>query len=375
MELPITNTLIDITRVTILIITLFYASKLDISDRIVPHRTWIIPILLGNLLILIQTVQTVSNQILHIAYGIVAITIFTSLLVTTQKIYQDKQIRQEVWAIPITITLLLLTIQLTLFSQPQNTTTLLLTILTNIALAIIVGLFLHLFPNIGMGGADFVAIVTIGFLLPVHPEIAFLPYELAPTVPFPEAIITLPILNVITNTAFLVLIYLPLLPIKNILVGKTESPFLTAFTVDVPLSDLHTKHGRVIPTWKLDEATFFQRIKIYFSGLDTFFLQEYFEWRQTVSATEVTSFEDETDIFLERFLNNHREVFDYDEDEGWDTNNLSEDEEFMKELLKQDTVRLMPGLPFIVPLFAGVLLLITIGDLLFIFLLFLASLA
>lgn len=361
--------LIDIGRVGVLIITLLYASKLDINDRKVPHRTWVLPILIGIVFILAQTIQTVESQPLIIAYGLIGVISLGSIALSAKQLYNNTTINQATWAIPILTTLTLLSVHLLIFSSSQVTNTLLLTILSNIGLAILLGLFLHLFPNIGMGGADFVALVTIGFLLPVYPELGPLPYLTTPDVPFPDALITLPVMNVITNTAFIALLYLPFLPVKNVLLNETDKPFLTAFTTEVPLDELHTTHGRVIPTWKFEDASTMERFKLYFSGLDTFFLREYFEWRQTVSSENPQSFADENSIYLQRFLDNHRELFDYDEDEGWDTKTFDADEEFMEQLLEQDSVRLMPGIPFIVPMFVGVLLLLTVGDILYIVLL------
>lgn len=362
-------TLIDICRVAILLLTFTYASRLDINDRKVPHETWILPLLVGCGLILLQTVQHTTTQMLTIGYGIVGVTVLVSTILAGTQLYKNSAVRQELWAIPIISTLTLLLVHLLVFAPSQITSTLLLTILSNISLAILLGLFLHLFPNIGMGGADFVALVTIGFLLPTYPNLGPLPYMTTPTVSFPSAIITLPVMNVITNTSFIALLYLPLLPLKNVLAGETDKPFLTAFTVEVPLEELHTKHGRVLPTWRFEDASTLERLKLYFSGLDTFFLREYFEWRQEVTSGTSESFADEQSIYLQRFLDNHRQFFDYDEDEGWDTKTFDSDEEFMENLLEQESVRLMPGIPFIVPMFIGLLLLLTVGDLLYIVLL------
>jgi len=364
-ELP-TESLINFFRVLVLLTTLVYASTLDIKDRKVPHKTWVLPTVIGCGLITTQLFLTVQQNILQTSYGVVTILTLVCLLIIAKHAYENKTIPQYLWVIPVTVTVITIILNTLLFQPTFQTETLLLTIISNIILAIVIGLFLHLFPVIGMGGADFMAIATIGFLLPIHPSIGPLPYQLAPQVNFPLLLITLPILNIITNTAFFLLAYLLFLPLKNIAMGHTDSPFLTAFTVELPLEELHTSHGRVIPTWEFENASRTEKFKLYFSGLDTFFLQEYFEWRKQVATDTPTSFKDEKKVFLQRFLDTHRDVFDYDEEDGWETNNFESDEEFIQNLLEQDTIRLMPGIPFIVPLTLGTFTLTTLGDVLFI---------
>lgn len=374
-----TLSFIDIGRVLVLIATLAYASKLDIKNRRVPHKTWIIPVLFGCLFISLQLYQApipstaAIPELFTFGYLSLAFASVIGLVISGFDAYNNRETSSLVWAIPLIFTLTFLLLQVVFNAAdilPLSTTQLELTsaILTNILFATIIGLILHKFPAIGMGGADFMAFIIIGFLLPTTPQLGPLPFITPPELPFPSSLITLEFMTVIVNTGFLIMLYLPYLPIKNYLLGETDKPFLTAFTREVPLNELQERHGRVIATWKLKDASLTEKIRVYFTGLDTFFLQDYLKWRKEVSDESVETLADENTEHLEYFMDTYQDVLE--EEEKWGSDDIESDAKFLENLVQQETVRMMPGLPFIVPLFGGVIVSVTIGDLMLLVLLF-----
>lgn len=382
------TTVFDAFRVFLILITFAIASKSDIKNRIVKHKTWIIPTLLGFAISATQITLTPDTPTTTYAVGL---TVTTLTLIATALVayalFKNHKIDRKLWATPITLNFIFFTVG---FATIPSAQPLILTIISSIAIATILGGFLYFFPVIGMGGADFVAIIVLGVLLPTHPELGPLPLTLAPALSFPTNIITLPVLNVITNTGFLIIVLFPILPLLNILQGNTDKPFLTAFTVKTQLNQIEDQHGQIINTWTQTAAlptrirktwnnttgntlhrvldtileTKWFAFGNYFTSFDTFFINDYLEWRRAVTDDDSISLESEDEVYLERFINTHQEVLGLEE-EKWGSNDIESDQEFFESLLQQDTIRLMPGLPFIVPLFIGTLTLLTIGDILF----------
>lgn len=392
--MPLSNTPIlyttafDAARVTLILITFAIASKSDIKNRIVKHKTWIIPTLLGFAITTTQITLTPETPQTTYAIGLIITTL--TLGATTLAGYyllNNHTINRKLWATPITLNILFFIIG---FATIPSAQPLILTVISSIALATLIGGFLYFFPVIGMGGADFVAIMVLGVLLPTHPNFGLIPLILPPELTFPTNILTLPVLTVITNTGFLIIFLFPILPLVNILKGNTDKPFLTAFTVKTQLNNIEDQHGQIINTWS-QTASLPTRIRqtwgqtsgatlnrifntirktqwfafgTYFTSFDTFFIRDYLEWRRTVTNDDSITLETEDEVYLERFINTHQKVLGLEE-EKWGSNDIESDQEFFETLLQQNTIRLMPGLPFIVPLSIGIITVLTIGDILF----------
>lgn len=374
-----TEILLNALRFIALLTTFGYASYLDHKHRRVQHKNWILPTLFGvfllNLEVFISFTQPTIFQFVH--GTLTAITIGCFIYVAYNQLYKpDSSVTAKLWLIPIAATVTTLILP----AIPGLNSLLPFTFTTphihyvqlaaaNILLATVLGFILFAIPVLGMGGADFLAFIVIGFLLPTRPELGVIPItQLPETQNIAVFTLRLPIIKTITNMGLLLIPYLFYLPLRNILIGKTDGFFLTSFTVETPVSELHTKHGRIIPSWNIDESTSFtDKLKIYFSasGVDTFFLRDYFKWRQETADNPPNSFADETRPYLDQFLRSQTIVLD---EERWETD-TPDDEEFIQNILKQDTVQLMPGLPLIIPLFGGVLLTLTVGDLMLVLLL------
>lgn len=362
----------DIARVGIILATFAYASQSDIKSRIVKHETWAIPVLLGFTITTLQLTNEILKTDVYLLsqtshFIPIAFTVGTALFTLSTagyvglKLFTDRNIGLYDVALPILTTILIYATAFIVLPQTQG---FLLMVFSSLLVATALGAFLYFFPVIGMGGADFVAVAVIGVLLPTHPSLGPLPHTLPPELPFPELLITLPVINVLTNTGFLVIIILPMIPILNYLRGNTDRPFLTAFTVEVPIEDLEHEHGQIVKTWGDMSGGFFSNYSNYFTSFDTFFIRDYLEWRRNVTDTPNLTLESQDTVYLERFLNTHQEVLGLEE-EKWGSDDIESDQAFFEEMLQQDTIRLMPGLPFIVPLFIAILTLVTFGDVLF----------
>jgi preflagellin peptidase FlaK len=96
------------------------------------------------------------------------------------------------------------------------------------------------------------------------------------------------------------------------------------------------------------------------SGLSTQFYKDYMDWYRGKKRNDPdTELSDIDSIELEKFIN---------ENENWDVDNLEEDREIAEYLVDRDSVWATPSIPFIVPIFLGVVCTIFFGNIAFILL-------
>lgn len=389
MAFPTNELILNILRVFALLATFSYASYSDYHHRRVKHSTWILPTLLGLILLNTEVFLSITTPgVFKLLHGGLAFATIVSFIYTTyyQLTTDNYEVPTFIWLIPLitTITTLLVPAIPGISSAlPFTFTTPYINYIqlavSNILLATILGFVLYAVPVLGMGGADFLAFIVIGLLIPTRPGLGVIPITELPQVKNPAVYaLRLPILKTITNMGILLIPYLVYLPLRNLNKGQTGSLFLTAFTIETSLEDLHEKHGRIIPTWRLDDdASITERLKVYFSasGVDTFFLRDYLKWRQHTAENPPDSLKGEPRAYLQQFLDNQDKILE-DDKTPWETRTQEEfekDEEFLNNLLEQDTVYLMPGIPLIIPLFGGVLLTVLVGDLMLLILLAIAG--
>ena len=235
----------------------------------------------------------------------------------------------------------------------------------------------------GFGGADAKAFMVVAVLFPTFPT-----YEVAGLVlPLQHTTLGVFSLTILTNTVLIGACYPLALLVRNALAGR----FSKAMVVGIPVrwEDLETTHGRLLET-----PSGFTR-----GGLDLDALRMYLSWRGLTLADLRDGAEDLRDpatlpekpkspgdgavvtdggerIDGSRSSSDLRS--DGGEDDPWGA------EAFLKSidgtaygttpkklregldlLAAEDVVWVSPGIPFIVPLFVGLLVALTYGDLLF----------
>ena len=195
------------------------------------------------------------------------------------------------------------------------------------------------------GGADRYALVVLGFLFPLYPFVGS-PYEplVVPEVP-------LFILSILGNTVLAGVAYPLKLFGENAVRLNTANPLLMLLAKRVPTDSLHDSFGRVIGT---DDDVSLRRSGVFGGGAgvtDIDFVRDYVEWRGIDSIRETR----EMDLLLEDFV----------EETPWESEDLEQDAEELLEVAEEDAVWISPGIPFIVPMFVGLLVALTYGDVLF----------
>jgi preflagellin peptidase FlaK len=199
------------------------------------------------------------------------------------------------------------------------------------------------------GGADRYALVVLGFLFPLYPS-------------FPTQFGTLPavvpaapifVLSVLGNGVLAGIAYPMKLFAENAVERRTTSPVLMALARRVPTDELHREFGRVIGT----EDDVSLRSGIPGSEADGItdidFVRDYVDWRGFNSLHDVR---DADDLRLDAFV----------DETAWESDDLGRDADALRELASHDAVWISPGIPFIVPIFVGLLVAVTVGDVLFV---------
>jgi preflagellin peptidase FlaK len=230
-----------------------------------------------------------------------------------------------------------------LFLRPEDPGT----VLTFLAVSFGFGvLFGYGFYYLGtFGGADRYALVVLAFLFPLYPFFGS-PYE--PLV-VPE--VRLFILSILGNTVLAGVAYPLKLFGENTVKRNTANPLLMLLAKRVSTDNLHDEFGRIIGK---DGDVSLRRSGI-FGGTegitDIDFVRDYVEWRGIDSIREVR----EVDLLLEDFV----------AETPWESDDLQRDAEELRGIADEDAVWISPGIPFIVPMFVGLLVSLTAGDVLF----------
>lgn len=237
----------------------------------------------------------------------------------------------------------------------------------------------------GFGGADAKAVMTLAVLFPTYPAF-YLPFDALPLV---RANLQVFSLTILTNTVLLGLGYPLVLAVSNALRGRISPVMFVGHPVPTRL--ITETYGRLLET--PDGTTR--------SGLDIDALRMYLRWRDTSLAAvrkNPAKYRDPSTLPAERddpgdgaLTDGGREpvvttpaadaatddTASAAVDEWGAATFLSEVEggaygttpeglrEGLEVLVSRETVWVTPGIPFIVPMFAGLLVALTFGDLMF----------
>lgn len=248
----------------------------------------------------------------------------------------------------------------------------------------------------GFGGADAKALMALAVLFPTYPAYdlpaTLFGIGLPPQVPVEPTLVGVFSLTILTNTVLVGATFPLALAVSNALAGRFSPAMFLARVVAV--EDLTELHGRLF-----EDATGFSR-----SGLDIDALRMYLRWRglslaelranpetyrDPASVGETSAATDgATDLDgIEHGPAADKEPgktatsntgTDTDADDSWaaarfladlDGSAYGTDSETLRDGIEtvagKDEVWLSPGLPFIVPMFVGLLVAIVYGDLLY----------
>jgi preflagellin peptidase FlaK len=247
----------------------------------------------------------------------------------------------------------------------------------------------------GFGGADAKALIVLALLLPTYP-VYFFPWTALPLVEAPLGVFSF---TVLTNTVVVAVVYPLAIGVRNLLVGDVAPIMLFGRRVDV--TDVPTEHGRLFET-----PDGYTR-----GGLDLDALRMYLRWRGSSFATLLDAPEtlrdpttvdetfdptdgrvDATEVATDGGVAHDAETAGRREtvttlapgadtdafDDPWaaerfldsiDGTAYGTTPETLREGLElvstRERVWISPGIPFLVPMFVGLLLAFTYGDVLF----------
>lgn len=319
---------LDLLRVAVAVPTFLYASVLDLRERRVPHRTWVPLAAVGVVALVVDATNAVALRRFAIVAGL------------------------------------------------------------SLGLGLLFGVGFYRLR--AFGGADRVAIVVLALAFPLYPEIAVPGVGTLPVV-VPNAPIF--VLTVLGDAVLVGLAYPAALLVGNLRRGDRGAPWLMLLARRVPVAELHEHYGKILEAGDGD-------VSLRRSGLfrphdgvtDVDFVRDYVAWSDAdhlaalsrdgadgdgdgdrdgdgaADAREGDADErdDETGEegrgsgvtveALEAFLDDHPE---------WSSDDPAGDAEELAALARSDAVWISPGIPFVVPLTAGLLLALTAGDLLF----------
>ncbi|EJN60032.1 A24 family peptidase [Halogranum rubrum] len=239
----------------------------------------------------------------------------------------------------------------------------------------------------GFGGADAKALMALAVVFPTFPAYTLGDLRL----PLVEPLLGVFSMTILTNTVVLALAYPLVLLVRNLVAGDVAPVmFLGRQTA---IENLRTEHGRLLET-----PNGFTR-----SGLDLDALRMYLRWRGSTLAdlrarpvdhrnpTSVGQTFDPTDgavhdgpatdggVTVERAAVDGDDADDGDDvDDPWAAARFLDDIDGtaygtspeslragLELVAERDQVWISPGLPFVVPMFAGLVVALTVGDLLF----------
>ncbi len=262
---------------------------------------------------------------LDVARGVIALSVFGY---ASYRDVLERRVRDEVWYPLVAVGVVALGVDLLLLDTER------VAVFTLISL-IFGGVFGYFFYRVGaFGGADMKAIVVLSLLFPVYPDFWGLPVVRSEAGVF--------ILTVLGNTVVAGALYPLGLFVENILRHGFSNPVLMVVGRQVRVDDLHTRHGRIL---RLPDEP------MTFSGTDLDFFRDYVDWRGVESLSDV----DFSDLRLRRFVN----------ETDWVTDDIQNDEEEMRRILKAEKVWITPGIPFIVPMTVGLVVALIYGDVLY----------
>ncbi|MDY6765296.1 MAG: A24 family peptidase C-terminal domain-containing protein [Halobacteria archaeon] len=272
----------------------------------------------------------------------------------------ERRVRDHVWYPLVVVGVLALVIDLLNTPDPQS---LLIFAALNLGIGVLFGSVFYY--GLGtFGGADMKALIVISLLFPIYPVFVGVPVLDYIPVILPRT--DLFVLSVLGNTVIVGAFYPLSLLFENVTERNFTNPLLMFVGKRVRVENLHRHYGRLLrepySVISLLRSSFsspsgYSRSNNDTTGItDLDFIRDYVDWLGVDNVKEVDSFS------LDEFV---------DQTE-WGSDDIEKDEEALKNLVEyleeRDEVWISPGIPFIVPMTIGLILALTVGDLLFMFL-------
>ncbi len=200
------------------------------------------------------------------------------------------------------------------------------------------------------GGADRYALVVIALLFPVYPLFNVAGQPLPVVVPDAPIFV----LTVLANTVVVGIFYPLKLTVENLRRRNLESVLLVFLGKKVAVDDLDSHYGRLLlGPENSDEEGPFSVLRSPEGVRDVDLVHDLLDWHDVDRPSEIE------DPRLEEFV---------EKSDRWSSTDIERDQRELEELMERDTVWISPGIPFVVPMLAGLAVALTYGDLLFAFL-------
>lgn len=288
----------------------------------------------------------------------------------------DRDIPNYIWNILVIAGALMFSVQILSSTTPLQ---LISHYVANILLAIIVGWTLYLAGQ--FGGADAKAITSIAVLFPALPQLGTFTfmesvYSIAiytPSVAPPyDMFLPATIITFLSNTAIFGLYFPARLGYKSLRNGIDKSQTINSLLGDkIDIDDIEKNHGKIVDARiynKSPSSSVMQYLKCSRHGLPTLFIQDYMDWyreKYDSDATVSTVNRWKLRQFVSDYNENHDDAYELEFDHNDLADSVDDVEKTLKDLQNQDYVFVTPSFPFIVPMFLGILAMVTIGDIVF----------
>lgn len=300
---------------------------------------------------------------------ILTIVIFTYASYTD---IQNRTVRDEVWVLMYTVATLIIAYQA---YTTGEYITIIATVL--ISLFLVGGSSYILYRFKVFYGADYKALVGISIMIPTYPKLEVFPLSDYSYFTSVDTVLRstdsiaslLGELNIYVgtelfgfalfiNTAVLSVFFFILNIVHNIRNGDfaVTRPLRSTCARRIEKDDATETYAKIIQDIDTDNPI--KRGWIFIteglSGLSTQFYRDYLNWyREKNRNNPDTELSDIDSIKLEKFS---------DENENWVVSNLEEDKKTAEYLLHRDSVWVTPSIPFIVPIYLGIILTVFLGN-------------
>lgn len=276
---------------------------------------------------------------------------------------RTRRVKNSVWTVVAAIGVLALTVDLwTILSSPGSQLAPF-AIRTGVSVVLMTALGFGFWMFGAFGGADAKAMMALSVAYPVFPT-----YQLLGTV-FPTHTTPFGVFSftILTNTVLVVMLYPVSLFVRNLVAGN-HTLSLMPVAMSVPVDEILDVHGQLLEDSR-------GRVR----GADVDVLRMYLRWRDTTL--------DELRNHPERFrysvpwepdkISDGRVMADGGIQDEWGVDRFMEDVDTtygssaadircaLTHLSEADRVWVSPGIPFIVPMFIGLLVSIIVGDVLY----------
>lgn len=196
------------------------------------------------------------------------------------------------------------------------------------------------------GGADRYALVVIALLFPTYPLFNVAGQPLPVVVPDAPIFV----LTVLANTVVVGVLYPLKLAAENLRRRNLDSILLVFLGKEVPVDDLDRHYGRILLGPEASGQGVFDVLRSPDGVRDVDLFHDLLDWHGVDDLGDVD------DPRLEEFV---------EDSDRWSSTDVERDSDELRQLMQRDTVWISPGIPFVVPMLAGLVFALTYGDVLF----------